>query len=259
MKLDPTNAVILIPSLEPDERLPVYVQALTDKGFRRFVIVDDYEIAGGGIATELLPAEDYDKRNIRWSAGAMTTAERQAVTGRKGLVVWMTGLSGAGKTTIAQEAERQLCQKGYSAYMLDGDKLRTGLCADLGFSDTDRTENIRRAAHVADLLRDAGNVVLSTFISPFRVGREEARRIAGDEFMEVYVKASLSACMNRDPKQLYKKAVSGQITSFTGIDSPYEEPTAADLVLDTEALSEQQCVDRLVEAILARLEGDAAF
>ena len=228
-------------------------------GTRRFVIVDDYEIAGGGIVTEALLSDDYDKRNIRWSAEAMTCAEREELTGRRGLVVWMTGLSGAGKTTIAQEVERRLCEKGVAAYMLDGDKLRRGLCGDLGFSDDDRTENIRRAAEVAGLFRDAGLVTLCTFISPFAAGRAEARRIADGRFLEVWVRASLESCKQRDPKKLYQKALEGKIRSFTGIDSPYEEPADAELVLDTDLLSEEECVDRLTDAILDRLEGEKAL
>ena len=228
-------------------------------GTRRFVIVDGYEIAGGGIVTEALLADDYDKRNIRWSAEAMTAAEREEVTGRRGLVVWMTGLSGAGKTTIAQEVERRLCEEGIAAYLLDGDKLRRGLCGDLGFSDGDRTENIRRAAEVAGLFCDAGLVTLCTFISPFAAGRAEARRIADGRFLEVWVKASLESCRRRDPKKLYQKALEGKLRSFTGIDSPYEEPTTPELVLDTDLLGEEECVDRLTDAILARLEGDTAL
>ena len=228
-------------------------------GTRRFVIVDGYEIAGGGIVTEALLADDYDKRNIRWSAEAMTAAEREEVTGRRGLVVWMTGLSGAGKTTIAQEVERRLCEEGIAAYLLDGDKLRRGLCGDLGFSDGDRTENIRRAAEVAGLFCDAGLVTLCTFISPFAAGRAEARRIADGRFLEVWVKASLESCRRRDPKKLYHKALEGKLRSFTGIDSPYEEPTTPELVLDTDLLGEEECVDRLTDAILARLEGDTAL
>ena len=221
--------------------------------------MDDYEIAGGGIVTEALLSEDYDERNIRWSAEAMTGAEREQLTGRRGLVVWMTGLSGAGKTTIAQEVERRLCERGVAAYLLDGDKLRRGLCGDLGFSDDDRIENIRRAAEAAGLFRDAGLVTLCTFISPFAAGRAEARRIADGRFLEVWVRAPLEICKARDPKKLYQKALEGKIRSFTGIDSPYEEPTDAELVLDTEVLSEEACVDRLTDTILACLEGGDAL
>ena len=140
-------------------------------------------------------------------------------------------------------------------YMLDGDKLRRGLCGDLGFSDDDRIENIRRAAEVAGLFRDAGLVTLCTFISPFAAGRAEARRIADGRFLEVWVRAGLETCKARDPKKLYQKALEGKIRSFTGIDSPYEEPTDAELVLDTEVLSEEECVSRLTDAVFDCLEG----
>ncbi|MBQ3276468.1 MAG: adenylyl-sulfate kinase [Oscillospiraceae bacterium] len=226
---------------------------------RRFVLVDGYEIAGGGIVTQALAAEDYDQRNLRWSAGAMTGEERRAATGRRGLVVWLTGLSGSGKTTIAQETERRLIERGVAAYLLDGDKLRRGLCGDLGFSDEDRAENIRRAAETAGLFADAGLVTLCTFISPFAAGRRKAREIAGEDFLEVWVRASLETCMARDPKKLYQKALDGKIHSFTGIDSPYEEPAAPELILDTETRSEAECVDLLTETILRFLEGDAAL
>ena len=139
--------------------------------------------------------------------------------------------------------------------MLDGDKLRRGLCGDLGFSDDDRIENIRRAAEVAGLFRDAGLVTLCTFISPFAAGRAEARRIADGRFLEVWVRAGLETCKARDPKKLYQKALEGKIRSFTGIDSPYEEPTDAELVLDTEVLSEEECVNRLTDAVFDYLEG----
>lgn len=215
----------------------------------RFVVVDDYEIAGGGIITEALPDPDYDGRNIRPSAGALGGAERQQLTGRKGLVVWLTGLSGSGKSTIANEAERQLLREGLGVYQLDGDKLRRGLCKDLGFSEADRQENIRRVAETANLFRDAGLVVLTTLISPFASARSDARAICGEDFMEVYVKADVAVCAARDPKGLYKKALAGEIDSFTGISSPYEAPENPELVLDTEALSESECVDRLCQAI----------
>ena len=223
----------------------------------RFVIVDGYEIAGGGIITEALQDEAYDKRNIRWSADAVTDAERARLTGHKGLVVWMTGLSGSGKTTIAQEAERRLLSQGVHAYILDGDKLRRGLNADLGFTAEDRKENMRRVAETANLFRDAGMVVITTLISPFAASRQAARQIAGGEFMEVYVKADVEACSRRDPKGLYKKALAGQIPNFTGISSPYEAPEAPELVLDTLHTDEEQCVAALLEAIQSRLEDTA--
>ncbi len=215
----------------------------------RFVIVDGYEIAGGGIVTEAMEEEDYNKRNIRWSSDAMTAQERERLTGRKGLVVWMTGLSGSGKTTLAQEAERRLVQAGIPAYVLDGDKLRRGLNGDLGFSDADRTENMRRTGEVAALFGDAGNVVLVTLISPFRKGRDAARKVAQCGFMEVYVKADVETCAARDPKGLYKKAMEGKIPAFTGISSPYEAPVSPELVLDTMEHSEEECVQQLISAI----------
>ncbi|MDO4572015.1 MAG: adenylyl-sulfate kinase [Clostridia bacterium] len=206
----------------------------------RFVVVDDYEIAG--------------VRNIRLSGNALCSDERARLTGRAGLVVWLTGLSGSGKTTISQQAERLLLKEGLAPYILDGDRLRRGLCADLGFSDADRRENVRRVAETAELMRDAGLVVLVTLISPFRAGREEARKIAGGRFMEVYVRASLETCIARDPKQLYSKAASGGIASFTGLDSPYEPPLEPELLLDTEAMDEESCAGALVEAIKNRLK-----
>ena len=179
----------------------------------------------------------------------MTSAERARHQSNRGLVVWMTGLSGSGKTTIAQEVERRLVTSGVTAYVLDGDKVRRGLCSDLGFTDTDRTENIRRVSEAANLFRDAGIVTLVTLISPFASSRANARQVIGKDFMEVYVKASLETCIRRDPKKLYRKALDGNIRSFTGLDSPYEAPDNPDLLLDTERWSEEECVEALLAAI----------
>lgn len=220
----------------------------------RFVIVDGYEIAGGGIITQAMEEYDYNTRNIRWSSGGLTGEERRRMTGTRGLVVWMTGLSGSGKTTISQEVERRLLAAGIGAYVLDGDKVRRGLCADLGFSDADRAENIRRVGEIANLFRDAGIVTLVTLISPFAASRRQVRKIVGKDFMEVYVKASVETCKARDPKNLYKKALEGRIPNFTGLSSPYEPPENADLVLDTEKWNEEECVEALSAAILSRLE-----
>jgi bifunctional enzyme CysN/CysC len=236
------------------ERPVAFDLAGTIDATSRFVIVDGYEIAGGGIITEALDEYDYNTRNIRWSSGDVTREERVRMTGRKGLVVWMTGLSGSGKTTIAQEVERRLLEAGMPAYILDGDKIRRGLCADLGFSDADRTENIRRVGECAALFRDAGMITLVTLISPFASSREQARRIVGKSFVEVYVKASVETCKARDPKNLYKKALAGNIPNFTGLTSPYEEPQNPDLVLDTEKWSEEECVEALTSAIISKLE-----
>ena len=218
----------------------------------RFVIVDEYELAGGGIIVDALEDEDYDVRNIR-SSGAVSEAEREALTGRKGFVVWLTGLSGAGKSTLATAAERQLLQRGISAFTLDGDILRKGLCADLGFSDEDRTENQRRVAQAAALLKSSGQVVLVSTISPLQQHRDFARECAGENFMEVYVKADLSTCRSRDPKKLYEKLETTGISNFTGVDSSYEVPANPDLILDTMTDSEEECTDILLDAILKKL------
>ncbi len=219
----------------------------------RFVLVDDYEIAGGGIITEALPEPDYDQRNIRWSASSLTDEQRIAKQGRFGLVVWMTGLSGSGKSTLAFEVEKRLVEEGIPAFVLDGDKLRHGLNADLGFDEDGRHENIRRVMHVANLFQMANVVTLVTLISPFRSARKKARGLIGEHFIEVYVKASLENCRARDPKGLYRKALNGEIQGFTGIDAPYEEPDAPDLVLDTDNWNEIECAETLLDAILARL------
>ncbi|MCE5343062.1 MAG: adenylyl-sulfate kinase [Eubacteriales bacterium] len=220
----------------------------------RFVIVDDYEIAGGGIITEAMEADDYDTRNIRWSENTVSADERFRCLGQKGIVVWMTGLPGSVKTTIAQEVERRLVTSGYSAYVLDGDKLRRGLNNDLGFSDADRIENMRRVTETANLFRDAGSITLVTLISPFEQNRRKAREIIGNDFLEVYIKASIETCKARDPKKLYQKALSGQIKNFTGIDSSYEIPLNPDLVLDTEKWNEEECAETLYSFILTHLE-----
>ena len=218
----------------------------------RFVIVDGYEQAGGGILVEALPDEAYDQRNIRTAAGAVDAQERRALTGHKGLVVWLTGLSGAGKSTIATAVERRLLALHIPAFTLDGDVLRNGLCADLGFSDEDRTENQRRAAETAVLFQRAGLVALVSTISPQQAHRDFARSCAGEDFMEVYVKADLNTCRSRDPKGLYEKQAGGGITAFTGVDSGYEVPRSPDLVLDTMADSEAYCIDALLDAILQK-------
>lgn len=219
----------------------------------RFVLVDDYEISGGGIITEALPEPDYDQRNIRWSAHSLTNEQRVARQGRFGLVVWMTGLSGSGKSTLAFEVEKRLVEEGIPAFVLDGDKLRHGLNADLGFDEDGRRENIRRVMHVANLFQMANVVTLVTLISPFRSARKKARELMSESFIEVYVKASLESCRTRDPKGLYRKALNGEIQGFTGIDAPYEEPDAPDLVLDTDKWNEIECAETLLDAIMARL------
>lgn len=167
---------------------------------------------------------------IIWHQNKVTGEDRERVLGQKGLVVWFTGLSGSGKSTIAVELEKMLTDQGRAAYLLDGDNIRCGINSDLGFSDEDRNENIRRISEIAALFRDAGIITLVSFISPFRKMREFARERAGvDTFIEVYVSTDFETCMARDPKGLYKK----DIQNFTGKDSAYEAPVNPEITLDT--------------------------
>ena len=182
--------------------------------------------------------------------------ERQARAGHRGGVLWFTGLSGAGKSTLAIELERQLFAKGYSVYVLDGDNLRTGLNADLGFSHTDRTENIRRVGELAALFADAGTIAISAFISPYCADRDQAREAAGDAFNEVYVKADVEACEGRDPKGLYRRARKGEIPDFTGVSAPYEVPESPDFVVDTVTDDISTCVENLVRYVKAAYGAD---
>ena len=170
----------------------------------------------------------------------VTKEERQQLLKQKSPVIWLTGLSGSGKSTIANELAIKLQQEGKLAYILDGDNVRMGLNKDLGFSDYDRKENIRRIAEVAKLLSDAGVIVITAFISPFREEREKAKEIIGrGNFIEVFVRTSLETCEKRDPKGLYKKARAGEIPMFTGIDSPYEEPLNYDIMVSGDTDSDQ--------------------
>ncbi|MBW8837733.1 MAG: adenylyl-sulfate kinase, partial [Burkholderia sp.] len=170
--------------------------------------------------------------------------------GHPGKVIWFTGLSGAGKSTIANALEVRLHALGKRTYILDGDNVRQGLNKDLGFEEADRVENIRRVAEVAKLMMDAGLIVLTAFISPFRQEREMARQLIGaDRFVEVYVNASLTVCEERDPKGLYRKARNGLLPNMTGIDSPYEAPEHADVTIDTGNTSIEDCTDMLVQSL----------
>jgi adenylylsulfate kinase len=173
--------------------------------------------------------------NVVWHNATVTRERREQLNGHKGGLFWFTGLSGAGKSTLAHSVEEMLYQNGYRTYVLDGDNVRHGLCADLSFSDEDRKENIRRIGHMSMLCVEAGIVVLTAFISPFRADRENVRKIAGSDFHEIYCKCSLEVCEERDVKGLYKRARAGEIPDFTGISSPYEEPEFAELTVDTES------------------------
>lgn len=190
------------------------------------------------------------EHNLVWQEQKVTHADRCRVLGQEGAVFWLTGLSGSGKSTIAVECERRLNRMGKAVYLLDGDNIRHGINADLGFSDADRTENIRRISHIAQLFADAGIITLVSFITPFAKMREEARALMGEAFHEVYVKASFAACAERDPKGLYQK----NLASFTGRDSLYEPPEHPELVLDTERFSAEECAQRLMELVLRYVE-----
>lgn len=165
---------------------------------------------------------------------SLSREHRESLKGHQGKVIWFTGLSGSGKSTLANALDQALHQAGKHTYILDGDNIRSGLCSDLGFSDADRVENIRRIAEVANLMLDAGLIVITAFISPFRAEREMARELIGaDRFTEVYVNTPLAVCESRDPKGLYKKARAGLISNMTGINSAYERPVTADFTVDT--------------------------
>jgi adenylyl-sulfate kinase len=186
------------------------------------------------------------KENIIEHKHKVTKEDRQNLLKQKSPVIWLTGLSGSGKSTIANELSVKLHREGKLAYILDGDNIRMGLNKDLGFSDEDRKENIRRIAEVAKLLSDSGVIVITAFISPFREERDEAKKIIGeDNFIEVYVSATLDVCEKRDPKGLYKKARLGEIKMFTGIDSPYESPLNPSLTLFTDLYNINECTDQI--------------
>lgn len=189
-------------------------------------------------------------RNIRWHEGSVSPADREAVMGHRGGVLWFTGLSGSGKSTVAHAVERALIDQGCHAYVLDGDNVRHGLNGDLGFSPEDRAENVRRVAEVARLFADSGMLVLCAFISPYLEGRRRIADTIGEaRFVEIYVKASLAACEARDPKGLYKRARAGEIAEMTGISAPYEAPDDPELTVDTEA----QTLEENVASVLGFL------
>jgi bifunctional enzyme CysN/CysC len=219
----------------------------------RFVIVDGYDLAGGGIiAADSYPRRTHDAHtksdNIYWSHGKITARQRELRNGHIGCVIWLTGLSGAGKSTIATELERELFAMGRHVYILDGDNIRHGLGSDLGFSPKDRAENIRRVGEVAKLFADAGVVCITAFISPYQADRDMVRRILPPgRFIEVYVNAPLAICEQRDPKGLYAKARAKEIKEFTGISAPYEAPAQAEIELRTDQLTAPESVTKILE------------
>ncbi|MGO4378866.1 adenylyl-sulfate kinase [Pseudoduganella sp. RAF53_2] len=193
---------------------------------------------------------DMNNKHIVWQHGAVSRRQREELNGHRAAVVWFTGLSGSGKTTLALAVEEQLTKAGCRAFVLDGDNLRHGLCADLGFSPEARTENVRRAAETARLFVDAGMIVLAAFISPFASDRARARALMlpGD-FIETWCRCSAAVCEQRDVKGLYRKARTGEIAHFTGISSPYEEPQKPELVLDTDHLGADAATRQVLIAL----------
>jgi adenylyl-sulfate kinase len=180
---------------------------------------------------------------VVWQETIIIQGDRAAQKAQSPCVIWFTGLSGAGKATLANALEAALFERGKHSYLLDGDNLRHGLNQDLGFSEADRTENIRRVGEVAKLFVDAGLIVLAAFISPFQMDRASIKDLIGDDHVvEVYLDTPLSVCEKRDPKGMYRKARNGEITGFTGIDSPYEAPESADIVINTGAVSNADSV-----------------
>lgn len=191
-------------------------------------------------------------RDITWHAGDVSADDRAERLGQRGCVIWLTGLSGSGKSTIGHALEKRLFDSGRLATVLDGDNVRHGLNNDLGFSPEDRDENIRRVGEVAALMARAGLVTVVTFISPYRDARNRARQAAGElPFFEVSVEAPFEECARRDPKGLYAKARAGQIKNFTGVDAPYEAPEQPELVLQTASQSVEECVEALVRMLTA--------
>ncbi|WP_041425207.1 adenylyl-sulfate kinase [Synechococcus sp. CC9902] len=188
--------------------------------------------------------------NIVWHEASVDRAARADKRGHRSAILWFTGLSGSGKSTLANAVNAALFERGLATYVLDGDNVRHGLCKDLGFSDADREENIRRIGEVAKLFLDAGVIVLTAFVSPFRADRDKARDLveAGD-FFEIFCAADLEVCESRDPKGLYAKARSGAIKEFTGISSPYEAPDTPELKIDTGAQELAQSVEVVIKAL----------
>ena len=211
-------------------------------------------MAGDGRSTRF---NHVSSPNVVWHDSTLPRQDRWQQLGLRGATVWFTGLSGSGKSTVAVEVERQLVQAGRAAYLLDGDNLRHGLNGDLGFSETDRTENVRRVAEVARLFADAGFVALVPLISPYRAGRQLARQrheLAGLRFLEVFVDTPIELCEQRDPKGLYAKARRGELPGFTGLDDPYEPPDAPELVLNTASGTAAELATEVV-ALLATAAG----
>ena len=191
--------------------------------------------------------------NVVWHQATIDRQKREAMNGHKSAILWFTGLSGSGKSTLAHAVEEKLHEQKCRTFVLDGDNIRHGLCGDLGFSDEDRVENIRRIGEVSKLFIEAGVIAMTAFISPFRADRERVRGLVmhGD-FIEIYCKASLEVCEQRDVKGLYKKARAGEIKAFTGISSPYEAPDKPEIIVETGADSLDKCADQVLGLLRER-------
>lgn len=191
---------------------------------------------------------------MTWHQTAVQRADREKLLRQKGTVIWLTGLSGSGKSTIASALDKALHEAGQLSYILDGDNVRHGLNADLGFTPEERTENIRRIGEVAALFADAGLLVITSFISPYRQDRQRVRGMVGDErFVEVYLDVPLNICEKRDPKKLYQKARAGEITNFTGVQAPYETPENPELAIDTSQLSVTECTEKIIAYLTSEM------
>ena len=188
-----------------------------------------------------------NKTNIKWHESTINRQNLESLRGHKGMVLWFTGLSGSGKSTLANALNEALHSKKVSTYLLDGDNIRHGLCRDLGFSDKDREENIRRIGEVANLFMNAGIVTITAFVSPFRSDREKVRKIIGKDFIEIFCAANIDICETRDTKGLYKKARLGEIKDFTGISSPYEIPKAPEIRVETGSLDLNDSVRQIMK------------
>ncbi len=199
-------------------------------------------------------AHNPTSKNIVWHQPSVSRIDREKQNRHKSVIVWFTGLSGSGKSTLAHAVERELHRRACRTFVLDGDNVRHGLCGDLGFSEADRMENIRRIGQMAKLFIESGVIVLTAFISPFRVDRQRVRRMLDkrQDFVEIYCQCPLEICEQRDVKGLYQRARKGEIPDFTGISSPYEEPVNADLILETGPLTLQECVDRIILLLESR-------
>ncbi|HSK41939.1 MAG TPA: adenylyl-sulfate kinase, partial [Arenibaculum sp.] len=241
-------------------RSPVAVDLTTElPRTGRGVLIDGHDVVAGCLAIGLEDlASSQPRPELHAVAHKVSSGERAAANGHRGGVLWLTGLSGSGKSTLAMALERALFEQGRQAFVLDGDGVRQGLNAGLGFSPEDRTENIRRVAEAAALFAEAGFIVIASLISPMRTDRARARAIGGDTFHEVWIKADLATCEARDPKGLYQKARAGQIPEFTGISAPYEEPEYPELVVDTALHEEAEALGLLLDYVERQLVAPAA-